>query len=602
MPDITAVDPTQTATPPGVQTMTAAQTGAPVAVTPDSNITVKLPQSGNSSQLMARVNNERSLTQRAGPRGTAFASGAVNNNAANTVSITADGGKRVTTVIDPNKTYIFKDKKTGQIEIMGKGEAGARAAAARGQAISSANKKNKSNWRVYAVDDPNSNPKTWGKAVLYDKHHSNVIGKIADIALPAIGFIAAGPLGAALGSAASGVVQGRSIGNILKGAAISGVTSAISGQLLGGLGSTGATVGKVTSNVATNALKNTLANGALGSLGSSAASSLASNLAGTIVVNGVRQAATSGLSGALSGALSGGLSGAASSALSSGGGSGNSAPTTSYGPDLTVTGAAPTGNIVSPLGALGLGAATAGGLAATAGAGASTTPPTAVEGDPITVTATEPGGALGATELGTGAAAMASVDAMVEQAKAALKQKGFSPSTSQVLTALQLLGAAGGSGGGSGSGAGGGPLNPIFSAALPTPGAMFANRTPRNVNTDWATYATRPEQSFFSNVPVRGYAEGGAIDDLQVTPANDDFRVAPGVSDGRSDDRPIMASNGEYVVDAETVALLGNGSTEAGARKLDEFRVNLRKQKGAALAQGQFSPPARMPEAYMGAM
>jgi len=395
VPDITAVDPTQTATPPGVQTMTAAQTGAPVAVTPDSNITVKLPQSGNSSQLMARVNNERSLTQRAGPRGTAFASGAVNNNAANTVSITADGGKRVTTVIDPNKTYIFKDKKTGQIEIMGKGEAGARAAAARGQAISSANKKNKSNWRVYAVDDPNSNPKTWGKAVLYDKHHSNVLGKIADIALPAIGFIAAGPLGAALGSAASGVVQGRSIGNILKGAAISGVTSAISGQLLGGLGSTGATVGKVTSNVATNALKNTLANGALGSLGSSAASSLASNLAGTIVVNGVRQAATSGLSGALSGALSGGLSGAASSALS--GGSGNSAPTTSYGPDLTVTGAAPTGNIVSPLGALGLGAATAGGLAATAGAGASTTPPTAVaEGDPITVTAQEPGGALGA--------------------------------------------------------------------------------------------------------------------------------------------------------------------------------------------------------------
>lgn len=598
MPNITAVDPTQTATPPGVQTMTAGQTGAPVAVTPDSNITVKLPRSGNSTQLMDRINNERSLTQRAGPRGTAFASGAVNNNAANTVTITADGGKRVTAVIDPNKTYIFKDKKTGQIEIMGKGEAGARAAAARGQAISSANKKNKSNWRVYAVDDPNSNPKTWGKAVLYDKHHSNVIGKIADIALPAIGFIAAGPLGAALGSAASGVAQGRSIGNILKGAAISGVTSAISGQLLGGLGGTGATVGKVTSNVATDALKNTLANGALGSLGSSAASSLASNLAGTIVVNGVRQAATSGLSGALSGALSGGLSGAAGSALSGGGGGGNSAPTTSYGPDLTVTGTAPTGNIVSPLGALGLGAATAGGLAATAGAGASTTPPTAVEGDPITVTAQEPGGTLGAAELGTGATAMAGVDAAVEQAKAALKQKGFNPSTQQILTALQLLG-AGGAGGGGGSGSGTGTLNSIFSATLPTPGAMFANRTPRNVNTDWATYATRPEQSFFSNVPVRGYAEGGMIDDLRVDAP---LAAMPGGGDGRSDDRPIMASNGEYVVDAETVALLGNGSTEAGARKLDEFRVNLRKQKGAALAQGQFTPPARMPEAYMGAM
>jgi hypothetical protein len=156
-----------------------------------------------------------------------------------------------------------------------------------------------------------------------------------------------------------------------------------------------------------------------------------------------------------------------------------------------------------------------------------------------------------------------------------------------------LLGGLGGAGGGGGGAAGNQNLAPIFTASLPAASPGFAARTPRNVNTDWATYATRPEESFFSNVPVRGYAEGG--------PIADDFAV-PTISDGRSDDRPIMASNGEYVVDAETVALLGNGSTEAGARKLDEFRVNLRKQKGAALSKGLFTPPARMPEAYMGAM
>jgi hypothetical protein len=58
-------------------------------------------------------------------------------------------------------------------------------------------------------------------------------------------------------------------------------------------------------------------------------------------------------------------------------------------------------------------------------------------------------------------------------------------------------------------------------------------------------------------------------------------------------------SDGEYVIDAETVALLGNGSTRAGAAMLDQMRQGIRQQKGKALAKGKFSPDAKSPLAYM---
>ena len=34
----------------------------------------------------------------------------------------------------------------------------------------------------------------------------------------------------------------------------------------------------------------------------------------------------------------------------------------------------------------------------------------------------------------------------------------------------------------------------------------------------------------------------------------------------------------EYVIDANTMALLGNGSSEAGARRMDEFRKSVRME------------------------
>ena len=72
-----------------------------------------------------------------------------------------------------------------------------------------------------------------------------------------------------------------------------------------------------------------------------------------------------------------------------------------------------------------------------------------------------------------------------------------------------------------------------------------------------------------------------------------------GAGDGRSDDIPAVLSDGEYVMDAETVALLGNGSNKAGAAQLDRFRANVRKHKGKDLAKGRFSVNAKNPQAYM---
>ena len=61
-----------------------------------------------------------------------------------------------------------------------------------------------------------------------------------------------------------------------------------------------------------------------------------------------------------------------------------------------------------------------------------------------------------------------------------------------------------------------------------------------------------------------------------------------GQSAGQDDAVPINASHGEYVFDADTVSALGDGNTEAGAKKLDEMRKNIRRHKRSA-------PPTKIP-------
>ena len=185
------------------------------------------------------------------------------------------------------------------------------------------------------------------------------------------------------------------------------------------------------------------------------------------------------------------------------------------------------------------------------------------------------------------------------------------------LTGASLLGGLfGGSGGQTGAGGtipagfgGAGKLPPGFgsgSASLPTGAAIPAygggvtpesrmGRTAADLgDIDYLRYGFGPEKSFFTNAPQRA-AKGGS---MPLDQPSKSFAVR-GEGDGRSDDIPAVLSDGEYVIDAETVALLGNGSNKAGAAQLDRFRANIRKHKGKELAKGRFSVNAKKPQAYL---
>ena len=186
-----------------------------------------------------------------------------------------------------------------------------------------------------------------------------------------------------------------------------------------------------------------------------------------------------------------------------------------------------------------------------------------------------------------------------------------------------------------------GALAPLLASALggnktasapATPagyGAIPAVATPTNPRSytqpnvaNWYTYGQGPEQSFFSNnqlpnvpgvspqqgaaptaphmttqTPLQGatMAAGGSFDSTQ----GDDYVSDPGHGDGTSDGIDAKLSGGEYVMDAGTVATLGNGSNEAGARALDQLRQRVRKHAGKQLVKGKQFMKAKQPQAYL---
>lgn len=86
-----------------------------------------------------------------------------------------------------------------------------------------------------------------------------------------------------------------------------------------------------------------------------------------------------------------------------------------------------------------------------------------------------------------------------------------------------------------------------------------------------------------------GFMDGGGTLSQEYGPAYVSQGTAAG---GREDNIDAKLSENEYVIDAETVALLGDGNPEAGAKKLDSMRENIRRHKGGALAKGEISPDA----------
>ena len=88
---------------------------------------------------------------------------------------------------------------------------------------------------------------------------------------------------------------------------------------------------------------------------------------------------------------------------------------------------------------------------------------------------------------------------------------------------------------------------------------------------------------------------------VPIVQGRQDYRkgaYVQGAGDGQSDDIPAMLADGEYVIDAETVAQLGNGSNKAGAKMLDTFRENIRAHKRSAPTH-KIPPKSKSPLAYL---
>jgi hypothetical protein len=115
------------------------------------------------------------------------------------------------------------------------------------------------------------------------------------------------------------------------------------------------------------------------------------------------------------------------------------------------------------------------------------------------------------------------------------------------------------------------------------------------------------DPKFLAQMEQRGYAIGGEVEPAEYVPgpegkyfarhAKRGFAVnGPGT--GQSDDIPTMLADGEYVIDSDTVAALGDGSSKAGAAVLDKFREQIRKHKRSAPID-DIPPKAKSPLAYI---
>jgi hypothetical protein len=104
---------------------------------------------------------------------------------------------------------------------------------------------------------------------------------------------------------------------------------------------------------------------------------------------------------------------------------------------------------------------------------------------------------------------------------------------------------------------------------------------------------------------VPGHANGGAIppghnpEFFSEGGLNSiDNRYVTGNGDGTSDSVPAMLANGEFVIPADVVSGLGNGSNEAGAKVLDSFLATVREHKQKHDAK-HLPPDSKGPLAYL---
>lgn len=154
--------------------------------------------------------------------------------------------------------------------------------------------------------------------------------------------------------------------------------------------------------------------------------------------------------------------------------------------------------------------------------------------------------------------------------------------------------------------------------------ALQARKDQSSLNQQRQTAARSPYYSMGLGTPTGSFlpgrgktldqvrmAKGGALSSLagepvEMTPgAMDDYNISMAIqgylnggTPGQADKIPAMLSDGEYVMDADSVSSLGDGNNAAGAAALDKMRENIRRHKRSAPAH-KVPPKAKAPEQYL---
>ena len=121
------------------------------------------------------------------------------------------------------------------------------------------------------------------------------------------------------------------------------------------------------------------------------------------------------------------------------------------------------------------------------------------------------------------------------------------------------------------------------------------------------TFGGNPQQGMSQLMGLLGGQKmaGGGITSLGGYAAGGNPRLLKGPGDGMSDNipatiagkQPARLADGEFVIPADVVSHLGNGSTEAGAKKLHKMMNDVRKARTGNPKQGkQINPNKFMPK------
>jgi hypothetical protein len=129
-----------------------------------------------------------------------------------------------------------------------------------------------------------------------------------------------------------------------------------------------------------------------------------------------------------------------------------------------------------------------------------------------------------------------------------------------------------------------------FSSPTNTPMGSNMIAAAGDVNVDPYTGA----EKFAAGGIMQSYAQGG-VPSLGSYAAGGNPRLLKGPGDGMSDNipavigqkQPARLADGEFVVPADVVSHLGNGSTDAGAEKLHSMMDKVRKARTGRKAQGK---------------